>query len=202
MNVKLLAFCLGDGSIDNRYRLFIRHCTAQKEYIEWKQNEINSIIPCSKVTYVNNSGYGSYSVHTNNNICNIRELKDIRDKLYSKDNKKFFSKEIVDSMDAYCFAILYMDDGSLSLKRRNKQIYSYDLTISVYGEKEECQNLIDKLSMLGMKFTLKLNKGKYSIRCGTKNARKFLSYISKVTPNLSCFKLSKFRELKTNFTSF
>jgi hypothetical protein len=105
-------------------------------------------------------------------------------------------------MDAYCFAILYMDDGSLSSKRRNKQIYSYDLTISVYGEKEECQNLIDKLSTLGIKFTLKLNKGKYSIRCGTKNARKFLSYISKVTPNLSCFKLSKFRELKTNFTSF
>lgn len=61
-----------------------------------------------------------------------------------------------------------MDDGSLSSKRRNKQIYSYDLTISVYGEKEECQNLIDKLSTLGIKFTLKLNKGKYSIRCGTK----------------------------------
>lgn len=32
MNVKLLAFCLGDGSIDNR--LFIRHCATQKEYIE------------------------------------------------------------------------------------------------------------------------------------------------------------------------
>ena len=91
MNVKLLAFCLGDGSIDNRYRLFIRHCATQKEYIEWKQNEINSIIPCSKVTYVNNSGYDSYSIHTNNNICNIKELKDIKDKLYSKDNKKFFS---------------------------------------------------------------------------------------------------------------
>ena len=51
-------------------------------------------------------------------IYNIKELKDIKDKLYSKDNKKFFSKEIVDSMDAYCFAILYMDDGSLSSKKK------------------------------------------------------------------------------------
>lgn len=57
-------------------------------------------------------------IHTNNNICNIKELKDIKDKLY---NKKFFSKEIVDSMDAYCFAILYMDD--LQKEEINKYIH-------------------------------------------------------------------------------
>lgn len=105
-------------------------------------------------------------------------------------------------MNSYCFAVLYMDDGSLTAKKRNGKIHAYDLTISIYGEKEECQYLIDKLSTLGMKFTLKLNKGKYSIRCETKSARKFIQYVSEHNPNLDCFKESKFKELITNFTSF
>ena len=105
-------------------------------------------------------------------------------------------------MDSYCFMVLYMDDGSLVGKKRNGKIHAYDLSISIYGTKEECQNLIDKLFNLGMKFTLKHNKGKYLIRCGTKSARKFINYISPNIPNLDCFKNSKFRELKTEFTKF
>ena len=33
MNTKLLAFCLGDGSVNKKYRLSIRHCKEQEEFI-------------------------------------------------------------------------------------------------------------------------------------------------------------------------
>lgn len=202
MNVKLLAFCLGDGTIDNKNRIFITHCAAQKEYIEWKQKEISSIFSCSEVTFIKNNGYNAYSIHTKTNKSNESEIKEIKHKLYSKNGKKFFSKDIVDTMDSYCFALLYMDDGSLTAKKRNGKVHAYELTISICGEKEECLNLIHKLNVLGMRFTLKFNKGHYSIRCGTKSSRKFISYISNCTPNLECFKNTKFKELITNFTSF
>lgn len=104
-------------------------------------------------------------------------------------------------MDAYCFAVLYMDDGSLTAKKRNGVVTCYDLTISVYEEQEECQNLIDKLATLDMKFTLKKNKEKYSIRCGTRAARKFIDYIKPLIPEFECFKESKFKSLTVNSAS-
>ena len=44
MNKKLLAFSLGDGSIDKRYVLRNRHCEQQEEYLSWKHNEISKEI--------------------------------------------------------------------------------------------------------------------------------------------------------------
>jgi hypothetical protein len=203
MNVKLLAFCIGDGTIGKNYYLNIRHCEAQKEYLEWKKEELSSIIPCSELTIVDNNGYVAYDLHTKTNKSNESELKEIKEKLYSNNNKKYFSDEIVNALDAYCFAVLYMDDGSLVAKYRNGKIHSYNLTISLYCTKEECDRFIIKLATLGMKFTLMYNKGKYSIRCGTKAARKFIDYIkTSDIPELSCFCRTKFKPIVTEFTDF
>jgi len=203
MNVKLLAFCIGDGNIGKNNYLKIRHCKKQKEYLEWKKSELSSEIPCSNITVINNNGYIAYDLHTKTNKSNEVELKEIKEKLYSNNNRKYFSDEIVNAMDSYCFAVLYMDDGSLVAKKRNGKIFAYNLSLSLYCSKEECERFIAKLSTLGMKFTLMYNKGKYSIRCGTKNARKFISYIkSSNVPILSCFQETKFRPIITEFTQF
>ena len=99
-------------------------------------------------------------------------------------------------MDLFCFAILYLDDGSLCAKKRNGKIHAYDLVISVYGQQEECQNLINKLKEnWDLSFTLKFNKGKYSIRCGTKEARKFLALIRPLVPPFQCFTNNKMKEI-------
>ena len=203
MNVKLLAFCLGDGTIGKNYYLKIRHCEKQKEYLEWKRKELLSEIPCSEITAINNNGFIAYDLHTKTNKSNEKELKEIKEKLYSNNNKKYFSDEIVDAMDSYCFAVLYMDDGSLVAKKRNGKTFAYNLTISLYCSKEECERVIKKLNSLGMKFTLMYNKNKYSIRCGTKSARKFISYIKTSNfPTLSCFQETKFKPIITQFTPF
>lgn len=195
MNQKLLAFCLGDGTLNKRGRLDLRHCEQQKEYLEWKHSFISSICRCSKIKSGTQNGYFHRKFYTQENFP---DLKIIRQLLYEKYNKKYFSKEIVDEMDLFCFAVLYCDDGSLVAKKRNGKITSYDLTISIYGEKEESENLIAKLKNYGLTFTLKRNKGKFSIRCGTHSARKFISLIKPLIPDFQCFKQTKFKEIITD----
>lgn len=203
MNVKLLAYCLGDGTIGKNYYLMIRHCAAQKEYIEWKKSEISKIIPCSNVTFINNGGYPAYDIHTKTNKSNERDLKEIKERLYSNNGKKYFSEDIVNELDAYCFGILYMDDGSLTAKYRNGKIHAYDLTISLCCSKEECERFIVKLQSIDIKFTIKKDKNRYSIRCGTKSARKFIAYIQTSNiPILNCFRDTKFKPIITEFTKF
>ena len=138
MNTKLLAFCLGDGTIGKNYMLHIVHCFKQKEYIEWKSSIINEEIPCTLPVFFENNGYPAFRIHTKTNKQNEYDLKEIK----------------------------------------------------------------EKLSKFGMSFTIKKDKGLYSIRCGTKSARKFLNLIESEHPDFECFKDTKFQETKTNFTSF
>lgn len=105
---------------------------------------------------------------------------------------------MVDLLTLEDFAILYMDDGSLTAKKSNGIIHAYELVISLYCTKEECERFIEKLNEYGLKFTLKFNKSLYSIRCGTKSARKFIELIKPYCPNLECFKNTKFKEIITD----
>ena len=144
---------------------------------------------------MNNNGKPAYYFQkgTFNNKDNGQE---IRKKLYGIFGHKYFSLDIINEMDLFCFAILYLDDGSLCAKKRNGKIHAYDLVISIYGRQEECQNLIDKLkNEWGLFFTLKFNKGKYSIRCGTKEARKFLALIRPLIPSFQCFVDNKMKAI-------
>ena len=190
MNKKLLAVALGDGYISSNGTLKITHCEKQKEYLEYKANLFNA-----KTHHRNNNGYSAY--YFDKGVFNNHDQgREVIKKLYGVYGHKYLTKEIVDEMDLFCFAILYLDDGSLCAKKRNGKIHAYDLVISIYGEKNECMLLIDKLKRdYDLNFTLKHNKGKYSIRCGTKEAKKFLNLIRPIIPNFKCFEDSKLKTI-------
>lgn len=192
MNKKLLALTLGDGHLSSRGTLSILHCEKQKEYLEYKASLFNKQ---DGICYKNNNGYPAYYFEkgTFNNRYNGRE---VRKKLYGVMGHKYFSDDIVEEMNLFCWAILYLDDGSLYAKKRNGKIHAYDLVISIYGDKEECNRLINNLKeKYNLSFTLKFNKNKYSIRCGTREARKFLALIKPLIPNFECFKDNKLKDI-------
>lgn len=188
MNKKLLSVTLGDGYISPRGKLSVIHCAKQKEYLEYKASLFNT-----EVHYKNNNGYESY--YFEKGVFNNHDQgREIRKKLYGVYGHKYFTKEIVEEMDLFCFAMLYLDDGSLCAKKRNGKVHAYDLIISIYGEEKECLLLINKLKCeYDLNFTLKFNKGKYSIRCGTKEAKKFLNLIRPIIPNFKCFEDNKMK---------
>ena len=199
MDRKIFTLTLGDGCIDNKTTLHLRHCTEQKDYLIWKHSYLKETVPCSEIFDGIQNGYGFSRFQTKTDNKEWREqIKEVKDLLYSNNGKKYFSKEVIDLLTLEDFAILYMDDGSLTAKKRNGVIHAYDLTISTYCSKEECERFIEKLSEYGLKFTLKLNRSLYSIRCGTKSARKFIELIKPYCPDSECFRNTKFKEIVTD----
>ena len=199
MNRKIFTLTLGDGCIDNKTTLHLRHCTEQKDYLIWKHSYLKESVPCSEIFdgIQNRCGFSKFQTKTDNKEWR-EEIKEVKDLLYSNGGKKYFSEEVINLLTLEDFAVLYMDDGSLTAKKRNGIIHAYDLTISTYCSKEECERFIKKLNEFGLKFTLKFNRNLYSIRCGTKSARKFIELIKPYCPDLECFRNTKFKEIITD----
>lgn len=194
MNKILLACCLGDGSLNSRGTLKILHCEKQKEYLQYKASLFNKQ-DCIKPKLQKNQ-YKSYYFEkgTYNNQDNGRE---VRKKLYGVMGHKYFSESIVSEIDKFCIAILYCDDGSLIPKKKKGQIHAYNLTISTYCSYEECERLVKRIKQLfEVNFHICKDKNKFLIRCGTKEARKFIPQIKEQLPKLYCFEDNK---LKDNF---
>ncbi len=193
-NKKLLACCLGDGSLSSSGSFSMLHCAKQKEYLIFKTELLN--IDKKRIRKKNNNKFPAFCCQkgTFNKIDNGRE---IRKKLYGVKGYKFFSEEIVENLDKFCIAILYCDDGSLIPQKSNGKIHAYKCSISTYCSKEECQRLSMKIfELFGVKFNINKDKNKFLLKCGTKEARKFIPQILKEVPLFECFKENK---LKTNF---
>ena len=191
MNKTLLACCLGDGYLSPRGTLSIIHQQRQKEYLEYKASLFNKE---NSIRYQNNNGYDAYAFQkgTFNNIDNGKE---IRKKLYGVMGHKYYSDDIVKEIDEFCIAILYCDDGSLIPKKHNGVIHAYNLTISLYASYEECERMVNRIrELFNVNFRICKDKNKFLIRCGTKEARKFIPQIKKYIPNFKCFENNKLKE--------
>lgn len=195
MDKKILAFSLGDGHLNKYGKLSLVHCSKQKEYLDWKESIIGSN---DGITYFENNGYDAYRFYKSFK----NEGKQVYKKLYGVMNKKYFSEEIVNNMDKFCWAVLYCDDGSLCRKKNKGKTHAYMLTISTYCSYNECERLQKNAKeIFGVDFIIKKDKGKYLLYCGTKQIRIFLPQIKEIVPNFKCFSESKFKkdELKNQF---
>lgn len=71
-----------------------------------------------------------------------------------------------------------MDDGGLSQKKRNGKVHANDLILNTHLSKEENQVIIDYFKEeWDIHFTQIKNKNRYRLRCGTREARKFISIV-------------------------
>lgn len=173
----LFALALGDGYVrlhKGSYQLQITHSVKQLSLLNFKISLLEDIL--QKNIYfreINQQGYKSYRLEVYHPYFKI-----IRRLLYP-DGKKLISAKILDKINTpQCIAIWYMDDGSLYSKRRNGKIHAFELVISTYCSEEEAKLIVDFFyRFYNLNFTLKRNKGKFSIRCGTKEAKKFIELV-------------------------
>lgn len=174
---------LGDGYINKSGYLSMRHCLEQKDYIWWKYNLLKGKVSLVEPYYVSNNGYGSYEMRTRN----TRFIKLYRKIIYRRNGKKdIANRKLLNKLTPLGLAIWYMDDGGLSQKKdANGNIKANDLMINTHLSKEDNQIIIDYFSdVWDIKFSQVKNRGHYRLRCGTKEARKFikivLPYVSQV----------------------
>ncbi|MBL1208752.1 hypothetical protein [Geminocystis sp. GBBB08] len=175
----ILAMAIGDGNINNGC-LFIVHCEKQKQYLDWKHELIKNI--SGKISRFINNGYVAYRFNTKR----LTFLKQIKPYLYKQEK---ITPKILNRIGVIGLAIWYMDDGSLIKKKRNGKIHAYELVLSTYFNSEEKANeIIDWFkTKLNINFTVKRNKGKFSIRCGTSESRKFIQLIKPYVEKVGCF---------------
>lgn len=174
---------LGDGTLNRKNGYFaVRHCAAQLDYLQWKHDLIRGSIKTSGIYRVSNNGYGAYELRTKS----YKFMKTYRRFLYPDGCKVIHNRKLLDKLTPLGLAIWYMDDGGLSQKKNPKgYIDSNDLTLNTYLSKEANQIIIDYFKEVwDISFTQNRSKGKYRLRCGTKEARKFISivfpYVSQV----------------------
>ena len=171
----LLSVVLGDGYLDKGGSGRVLHCAAQKDYLLWKVAYLRSEgVRCSDVTYKNNNGFEAYYTYINT----TKWGKILRRVLYKDGYKNIYNRKLLNRLSAIHIAIWYMDDGGLSQKKRNGIVYANDLILNTHTTKNNNQVVIDYFDEVwGVRFTQVLNRGHYRLRCGTKEARKFLGII-------------------------
>ena len=178
----MLGMSLGDGSLQNG-RLSITHCEAQYEYLVWKQKLLRSCgIKTREISKFNNNGHIGYKLKTDR----YDFIKAIESLLYCP--KKTITRKILDKLTPLEIAIWYMDDGGLSQKKQDGVVVANDLMLNTGLQKEENQTIIDYfLEVWGIQFTQVKNHNCYRLRCGTKEARKFISIVYPYVSQLKCF---------------
>jgi len=172
----LMSLALGDGYVRKRgesYSIAVSHCEKQKEYLIYKAERLSQII--GKKVEIHGfqvSGYPTWRFEVSNDYFHF-----VRNWLYREGNKTIsicYLRKLSDEG----VAIWYMDDGSLVAKRRNGKIHAFDLTVSTYCSEEEASICIQFFKeRYDTNFTIKRNKRKFSIRCGTKEAKKLLYHL-------------------------
>lgn len=175
----LLAIAAGDGHISTDPKsascsLVVRHAVAQRDYAAWKLACVNSITGGfqATLTYFNNSGYPGVQFRKGFKYARI-----LRRQLYKNGKKDL--RGILSKLTPEGLAVLYMDDGGLSLKRRAGKIHARELFLNIHEDICVVSHLAEELlASIGVRFTPVKNKGKYRLRCGTAEAIKFLTIVS------------------------
>lgn len=178
----LIGLLIGDGTISNNNVFKIAHCEAQKDYLEWKINQLKS---CG----IRNNGIKSYIKTKGFNIGvpvyytqlnTIPFIKVLR-KVFYKGKKIIGNRKLLNRLSAKEIAIWYMDDGHINIRKDKGRPCGFYIKISTCEPKQEVQTIIDYFKeQWNINFYM-YHEGKkedsYSLCCGTKEGLKFIDII-------------------------
>lgn len=163
--------------------LRICHAEKQKEYLEFKRDILQNLFQNWEIPIklIDNSGYPGVRLGTRTHP----RLRTIY-KWFYKDGKKRFSRRILNYLTPIGIALWYMDDGSLSYKRRDGLIHGREVHLNTYCSFEEAE-IIQKYfkETWDISWTLVSNKGLYRLRTGAGEAQKLFVIIdSYIVPSM------------------
>ena len=178
----LIGLLIGDGTISNNNVFKIAHCEAQKDYLEWKINQLKS---CG----IRNNGIKSYIKTKGFNIGvpvyytqlnTIPFIKVLR-RVFYKGKKIIGNRKLLNRLSAKEIAIWYMDDGHINTRKDKGRPCGFYIKISTCEPKQEVQTIIDYFKeQWNINFYM-YHEGKkedsYSLCCGTKEGLKFIDII-------------------------
>lgn len=131
---------LRDGTISTYYEYVICHSEKQKEYLDYKRDLFHSIVGGKKPNvHFEQSKLGrSYRFSR----CH-RAFRLYHKRLYSNNNKKFFTQQVLDWLTPQAVALWYMDDGGVSpTYRKDGTISSCETRLATYCTKDQADLIV------------------------------------------------------------
>ncbi len=156
--------------------LRITHAEKQREYLEYKRDILQNLFKGWEIPIrpINNSGYPGVRLETRNHP----KLRAIYKWFYSE-GKKRFSRQILNYLTPIGVAIWYMDDGSLSYKKREGKVHGREVHLNTYCSLEEAEVIQAYFKEVwDVSWTVIPNKGLFRLRMGSNGAKKFFMIIS------------------------
>jgi len=156
--------------------LRITHAERQKEYLEYKREILQNLFKGWEIPIrrIDNSGYPGVKLETRNHP----KLRAFYKWFYS-DGKKRFSRRILNYLTPIGIAIWYMDDGSLSYKKREGRIHGREIHLNTYCSLEEAEVIQAYFKEVwDVSWTVVPNKGLFRLRMGSNEAKRFFTIIS------------------------
>ena len=178
----LIALLLGDGTISNNNVFKLSHCEKQRDYLEWKIEQLKNagLRNNGLKEYISVKGYsiGKKVYYTQLNI--IPFIKVLR-RVFYKPYKKLGNRKLLNRLDAKGIAIWYMDDGHINYRKTNSKVHGFYIKIATCIPKEELQIIIDYFKEVWDIEFYMFHEGKkensYSLCCGTKEGIKFINIV-------------------------
>lgn len=178
----LIALLLGDGTISNNNVFKLSHCEKQRDYLEWKIEQLKNagLRNNDLKEYISVKGYniGKKVYYTQLNI--IPFIKVLR-RVFYKPYKKLGNRKLLNRLDAKGIAIWYMDDGHINYRKTNGKVHGFYIKIATCIPKEELQIIIDYFKEVWDIEFYMFHEGKkensYSLCCGTKEGIKFINIV-------------------------
>ena len=140
----LIALLLGDGTISNNNVFKLSHCEKQRDYLEWKIEQLKNagLRNNGLKEYISVKGYniGKKVYYTQLNI--VPFIKVLR-RVFYKPYKKLGNRKLLNRLDAKGIAIWYMDDGHINYRKTNGKVHGFYIKIATCIPKEELQIIID-----------------------------------------------------------
>ena len=157
------------------------HKSSHKSYLIWKQRLINHKFETT-FKYKNNNGYGAFRVRTKMEKKLIYLRKD-----FYINGKKRVKSNLLNRLTDLGLAIWYMDDGCLSLGRKNGLINRRNLFLNTQGFGLEGNILIKEwlLSKYNISSNINKNRG-FRLRLNTSNTLKFIEIVSPFVKLVPC----------------
>jgi hypothetical protein len=167
---------LGNAYLNTqRYTLAIRHSVRQKVYLHYKADLLAQLQKSAvQVVYFNDGGYPGARLETRKHPLYRRLYK----VFYDPADKKHVTRKGLDYLDPRGIAIWYMDDGTVSAKRRQGKVHAYELVLNTGFSQAENELIIQYFAEVWeVRFGLNLRKGRWRLRMGTQQARKLAHLI-------------------------
>ena len=179
----LLALSIGDGCIYKpidkrklRSDFRVNHSYKQKDYLNWKLKQVERILDCKINSHIQMCGDGTGKKHKVIFFSKTHRYFAILRKYLYRSGKKEIEAKVIGRLSDLGLAVLYLDDGNLY----NRKDGGLQLEIAL-GTTEGNAIAISKAIKNKWGVDFHVNKmrdtGVYRIRCGTKEAKKFLDIV-------------------------